>query len=127
MSFKLPHMQLTIAGARPIHDVQHDFNASYPFLKLEFFRPLSGSQSAAAKNILKDSLMISDARRIQYDGILEIDDSMKVSDLENTLKDQYGLLAQVFRKSGNVWLETTMSDGWTLKQQNDHGREISAF
>ena len=71
--------------------------------------------------------MISDARRIQYDGILEIDDSMKVSDLENTLKDQYGLLAQVFRKSGNVWLETTMSDNWTLKQQNDHGHEISIF
>jgi hypothetical protein len=31
----------------------------------------------------------------------------------------------VFRKSGNLWLETTMTDDWTLQQQNDHGYEIS--
>ena len=128
MFSNIPHMKITIAGARSIQDVQQDFNASYPYLKLEFFRPLNRAQAQASANtMLKHSLMIREARRLQHDGELEITDSMKVGELETVLKQQYGLYAQVFRKSGNVWLETTMSDNWTLKQQNDHGREISTF
>ena len=50
---------------------------------------------------------------------------MKVNKLENIFKDQFNLAVQVFRKSGNLWLETTMTDNWTLQQQNNHGREIS--
>jgi hypothetical protein len=50
---------------------------------------------------------------------------MKVKDLEKIFKDQFSLAMQVFRKSGNLWLETTMTDNWTLQQQNEHGREIS--
>ena len=121
-------MELTINGTRYIQEVQHDFNAAYPYLKLEFFRQLVGEPSpASAGNLLKHSLKIQDARRMQQNGVLEVTDSMRVSDLEDELKQRYGLSAQVFRKSGNVWLETTMSDNWTLKQQNDHGREISTF
>jgi hypothetical protein len=56
---------------------------------------------------------------------LDINDDTTVTDFENALIDQYGLSAQVFRRSGNLWLETTITDYWTLKQQNDHGREIS--
>jgi hypothetical protein len=50
---------------------------------------------------------------------------MTVTDFENALMDQFGLSAQVFRRSGNLWLETTITDYWTLKQQNEHGREIT--
>ena len=50
---------------------------------------------------------------------------MKVEELERILKKDFGLRAQVFRKSGNLWLETTMTDGWTLAQQNYHGKELS--
>ena len=50
---------------------------------------------------------------------------MTVTDFENALMDQFGLSAQVFRRSGNIWLETTITDYWTLKQQNEHGREIT--
>jgi polyphosphate kinase len=114
-------MKLNITSARSIEDLQQDFNAAYPFLKLEFYR-----MPAKTNSMLTHSLKIKDARRMQYDGIIELQDSMKVHDLENELKEKYGLNAQVFRKSGKVWLETTRSDSWTLKQQNDHGREISA-
>lgn len=50
---------------------------------------------------------------------------MKVSELEKLFKDKFKLAVQVFRKSGNLWLETTMTDNWSLLQQNNHGREIS--
>ena len=50
---------------------------------------------------------------------------MKVNELEKIFKDRFNLAVQVFRKSGNLWLETTMTDNWTLQQQNNHGGEIS--
>lgn len=49
---------------------------------------------------------------------------MKVGELEAALKDQFGLTVQVFRHSGNIWLETVLTDKWTLQQQNEHGKEL---
>ena len=49
---------------------------------------------------------------------------MTVNELEQRFSDVYGLGVQVFRKSGNVWLETTVTDGWTLEQQNKQGESL---
>jgi len=64
--------------------------------------------------------------RKKEEGELDIPDTLTVGELENLFMDRFGLSVQVFRRSGNLWLETTMTDNWTLKQQNDHGKEISA-
>lgn len=68
---------------------------------------------------------IGDTQRAITDGTLEIDENMKVQDLEKQFQEQFSLAVQVFRKSGPVWLETTMTDNWTLSQQNKHGSELS--
>jgi hypothetical protein len=47
---------------------------------------------------------------------------MTVADLEFRLEKEYGLHIQVFRKSGNIWLETTATDNWTLDRQNQEGK-----
>ena len=49
-----------------------------------------------------------------------------VSTLENELWKNFGLSAQVFRKSGNLWIETSLTDSWTLEQQNREGFEMSS-
>ena len=51
--------------------------------------------------------------------------SMTVGQLEKAFRERFGLNMQVSRKSGPVWLETTVTDKWTLRQQNEHGRELS--
>jgi hypothetical protein len=56
--------------------------------------------------------------------VVNIHDGLKVSDLEGILRD-LGLNAQVSRRSGAMWLETTMTDNWSLRKQNEHGREIT--
>jgi hypothetical protein len=50
---------------------------------------------------------------------------MSVADLEKAFMNKFGLLTQVFRRSGNIWLETSITDGWSLRQQNALGREIT--
>jgi hypothetical protein len=34
-------------------------------------------------------------------------------------------MAQVYRKSGKIWLETTVTDSWTLEEQNKQGESLS--
>ncbi len=51
---------------------------------------------------------------------------MSVADLEKILLENFQIPVQVLRKSGAVWLKTTHSISWSLKQQNDQGKIVSA-
>lgn len=119
-------MHLRIAPNRLISDLQKDFNDAFPFLKIEFFQNRDHQLPAFTfRQILPHNKRIVEGQAGITDGDIEISADTKVKDLEKILKDQYSLVAQVFRRSGNLWLETTMTDDWTLGQQNEHGREIS--
>jgi len=119
-------MHLKIAPNRLISEIQKEFNEVFPFLKIEFFKSKSFSRSDfMAHQIIPPTRKIGDGQQAITDGDIEVAEEMKVKELEKIFKDQFSLAAQVFRKSGNLWLETTMTDDWTLQQQNDHGREIS--
>lgn len=127
MCIKTDSMQLTIHGDRLIAEVQHDFSKAYPFLKIEFFSDgLVRKDRYPASMLLSRQMRIKEAwKRPTTDPSLEFSDLTTVAELENSFMNTYGLSVQVFRKSGNLWLETSMTDNWTLKQQNDHGKEIS--
>lgn len=119
-------MHLNIAPERLISDIQKDFNSYFPFLKIEFFNNKSLSRSDfSVKNILSHNRKLGDSQSLFKNGTIEFDEEMKVNQLEKQFRDQFNLAVQVFRKSGNLWLETTMTDNWTLQQQNNHGREIT--
>ena len=62
---------------------------------------------------------------LKSDGEVELHDAMTVGELENAFFTQFGLSVQLSRRSGNLWLETIMTNSWTLKQQNEHGRELT--
>lgn len=120
-------MNLVIKGNRLIKEIQEEFTAEYPFLKLEFFRngPVQLNRYPADRQISKQRRLKDAWINTKEEGILQIADNMTVFELEKLLMDRYGLATQVFRKSGNIWLETLRTDNWTLRQQNDHGMEIS--
>ena len=120
-------MLLLINGERLIKDVQQDFAKAYPYLKIEFFRNNGIHKDQALKeNQIKHNQKLSLAKgRNIHNGDLLIEDTMSVMDLEKAFMDQFGLLTQVFRRSGNIWLETSITDKWSLKQQNDLGKEIT--
>lgn len=105
-----------------LSDISKYFQHEYPYLKLEFFQT---SHENHEGNVMADRL---DGDTIVADcggtsGDIEIYDEMKVSDLEQEVKNKLGLNAQVFRQSGKIWLETTTTDDWTLKFQNDRVAE----
>ncbi|HEX5653047.1 MAG TPA: hypothetical protein VFX58_08235, partial [Chitinophagaceae bacterium] len=126
ITINISTMYLNITPSRLISEVQKDFNAEFPFLKIEFFkkRPV-GQPEFSAAGMLPANQKIGLAQTIAVDGGIDIGPEMKVKELERIFKDRFDLKAQVFRLSGNIWLETTMTDNWSLRQQNEHGREIS--
>jgi hypothetical protein len=118
------NMILQILKTRNVGDVQHDFNQEYPFLRIDFFKHVDGKLGSLVKQRLNKTARLSSSGRLR-EGELEINDSMTVGQLEKTFRERFGIDMQVSRKSGPVWLETTVTDTWTLKQQNEHGRELS--
>jgi hypothetical protein len=119
-------MTINISEKLQLNDVQKEFNAFFPYLKIEFFKKSHGiDKPSPAQKMLTHSLAINEARTSKEEGYLELWPEMTVAELEQSFWTKYGLSVQVFRKSGNLWLETTMTDKWTLSQQNKHGLEIS--
>jgi len=115
-------MLLEISKDKTIHDIQRDFNLRFPYLKLEFYNP---GDPARVKKHLPHYTLLSDAGLINGNTIMEVENGMTVAELEKRDRNEYGLAVQVSRKSGLVWLETTMTDNWPLEKQNEHGKEIS--
>ncbi len=126
MSINKMIMQLKITPERHIGEIQKEFNDTFPFLKLEFFNNKSFARNNfSSRQIIPRTRKLGDGQTGIKEDLITIEEEMKVSDLENIFRDKFKLAVQVFRKSGNLWLETTMTDSWSLLQQNNHGREIS--
>lgn len=119
-------MKITINDHRKIFAIQEEFNKIFPYLKIEFFsKPHQSGGSSSKKLMQHPSKTLGECRTIHKKGIVTISPNMTVADLEQDFADIYGLSTQVFRKSGKAWLETTLTDGWTLNKQNTQGQELS--
>jgi hypothetical protein len=113
---------MIITNEKSLEFVQEEFHQRFPFLKLEFYtnQHQSGHGSPIGET-LDSSLLIKQVRKQDSDGNLNIDPTMKVSELELALFEEFGLNAQVFRRSGNIWIQTSFTDNWSLEKQNRKG------
>jgi hypothetical protein len=118
-------MKITINNNRKIHAVQEEFNKVYPYLKLEFFaKSNTAGGNSSEKLIRNDSKTMADCRTEHNNGELVITEDMNVAELEQRFRDIFGITIQVLRKSGNVWLETSKTQNWTLGDQNKQGESL---
>ncbi|MDI1354242.1 MAG: hypothetical protein PSX36_04970 [bacterium] len=119
-------MIIAINDNRKLYAVQEEFTQQFPFLKLEFFSKPSKPGAGSSKKIIgHSSKTIGECRTIHDNGNISISPEMTVTELEQRFSDVYGLHVQLLRKAGNVWLETSVTDGWTLSEQNRQGETLS--
>jgi hypothetical protein len=113
-------MKLFIGKESKAEDLKNLFTLCYPYLKIEFFKKPS------VINVLdkKDAATVNRFESISGSALIDIDKNITVGHLENDFA-LLGLKAEVFRRCGNVWVETSLTEGWTLHQQNLEGEEIS--
>jgi hypothetical protein len=120
-------MVIHINSKHKLAVLQKEFSSFFPFLKLEFFRKKHNDMEGSAKRYLvTHDTSLSELLKAEADAQYEFDAETTVSTIEQDLESKFGLHAQVFRKSGNVWIETTLTDSWTLAHQNEEGQELSS-
>lgn len=116
-------IEMQITDNKLIQDLQKDFNALFPYLKIEFFSVVSKGKESS--KILAPEQSISRSRKQREEGILLLNANMTVAAFEKEMWERFGLLVQVFRQSGKMWIETSLTDSWTLERQNAEGYELS--
>src|SRR5215212_8694065 len=119
-------MVININDTKKLKNIKEEFNLLFPYLNIEFFsKPYSRGEGSSKVQAANENNTIAECRNKHNSGLLEITPDMTVSDLENTFMNLYGLFVQVFRKSGSVWLETTVTDNWSLEEQNKQGESVT--
>jgi hypothetical protein len=119
-------MEILIADKRTVREIQKEFNEEFPFLKIEFFdTPHRRKQSSPKSKMYAGELRLALCRKVHNEGVIAIEATDSVTKFEELLWEKFGLSAQIFRKSGRLWIETSLTDSWTLERQNMEGQELS--
>ena len=120
-------MYLGIEKETRILDLQKEFSNSYPYLKLEFFKnPVSQNKILQKAEKINPIESIKRLTRLYEPRSISIDPKRTVAQLVNDFFEIFGLSVLVFRKSGNLWIETSLTDSWTLDKQNKIGESFSS-
>ena len=111
-------MKIHIDDTHTINQVKQDFMEAFELLKLEFFvAPHQSGKGSNKSELIPNNTSLQSLRTKHTSGDLVITADMTVAQVESAFQDMFGLYAQVFRLSGKLWLETTVTDSWTLAQQ----------
>lgn len=117
-------MKLKITDKIKISEIQKEFQGLFPYLKIEFYKHMHAEGEGSEKSDMIDSGMtFYDIKKENLTGTIEILGALTVTALENAFAEIFELSAQVFRKSGNIWLQTTTTDHLTLDEQNNKAKE----
>lgn len=115
--------KILVDSSLTINNINEQFTALYQYLRIGFFKESHTKGKSSLKNkILNGETKLSQLKQQVFSDYLVFDDLTSVWELENNFEMMFGLHVQVFRKSGNIWLETTATDNWSLKQQNETGQ-----
>jgi hypothetical protein len=114
-------MKLFLEKENTVEEVTKVFSAYYPFLRLSLYKmPANKKEVSVHKERLPLNRFTHSSGRI----VIDINNNITVAELENQFAS-VGLSSEVFRKSGNVWVETSLTSNWTLQQQNSEAEELS--
>lgn len=115
---------MLIKNEMTLADIEKQFSEQFKNLKMEFYGVEHHGGQGTACGTLNKSKKLSEIRTKHDEGVVKISPYMTVEELEDLFRDSYGLNVQIFRKSGNVWLQTTTTDSWPLKDQNLKGSVV---
>jgi hypothetical protein len=101
--FKSLFMEIRIEAGEPFEEIKKIFCERFPYLKIECLcnddlaQKKLNSCTGCAISITKDTT---------------------VADLVKQFKSLLAMPVKVLRKADSLWIETSLTDGWTLEKQN---------
>lgn len=120
-------MKILICDTKMIRTIQKQFNEEFPHLKIEFFaRKHKPGEASNDEDIIDSNRLLSEFRYKHNTNRIEIDPEMTVNQVEQLFWDGFGLSVQIFRLVGNDWVETTVTDEWTLAKQEEQAKKYDS-
>jgi hypothetical protein len=112
-------MKINIQTHTTIQDIKKVFHEHYPGLKLDFFIDKNKDGNYTANEKVTDyNITFSSLGVTKKEGEILIEGKTLVKEVENSFQKAFGVVAQIFRKSGNQWLMTSSSDSQSLEELN---------
>lgn len=119
-------MKIQVGFETKIREVQKKFTEVYPFLKVEFYKEAYSEKAVSAlKDRISPDKIISKQAKFFNPENIDINRHRTVAALEKEFFEKFGVVMQVSRRSGNIWIETSKTDNRTLKEQNQLGKTMS--
>ena len=116
--------KLIITKNQRLQEIKESFKSKFPHLKIEFYSEQHEiGKASASRNMYDDNSILGEISTLSNSGELNVDGHLKTSTFETNFFNQFGVAIQFFRKSGNIWLQTTSTDDWTLATQEEKGQE----
>lgn len=118
-------MKLTINKDTTVQAIQKQFNIFYPYLKIEFFKNFPKNKPIFKAELLNAAETLKHLDNFYEGRSIDVNKKRSVREVIKDFETMFGLSAHVFRKSGNVWVETSLTEDWALGDQNEEGEQIS--
>ncbi len=105
-----------------VNSLINEFSELFPGLKLElYFENHNQGENTSSKSMIDHEIKLEDINTSIRAGEMYVNPEMTVAEFENKFHKTFGLNVQVFRKSNDLWLQTSATDEWTLEVQNRKG------
>lgn len=108
-------LSLNLLNALTVGAVQQRFSRVWPHLKLEFYKQIELNGIRITKRLESDHPLKGSAPS-------PINSDTTVAQLKTVLSGLTGYAVRVFRKAGSLWIETSLTDDWSLRRQNEEGQ-----
>jgi hypothetical protein len=109
-----------------LKEIKTVFSNYYPHLRLQFYSKTHLLyESSNDQDILPDEKRLKEFKEIHIDGVIDIQPTEKVADLEFEFQRRFGLPVQVLRMEHGEWVQTTGMDSFTLKDVNQFSKNDS--
>lgn len=113
---------MNIKREHTISQVQEAFHELYPGLQVRFYsKPHQDHQGSVSEFEIGSQTPVAEVNSALVEGTIDLSGDQSVAELEHKFHDQFGLNAQIFRRSASLWLQTTRTDDWSLEKANRKG------
>lgn len=112
-------MELLLSHEMTIRELNKNFQKKFPYLRLEFY----SQEYLPGQTSLWDDRLAEETRLEEIVGnflptVIQFEAIETVADFRKRLLDEMGLHVQVFKKTNDVWQDTSRSDYLTLEKEN---------
>lgn len=105
-----------------IQQMQEKFRSAFSHLKIEFYRSAhSDEQGNRKEDQYLHNVTLREMTGHEKPIVMALDANVPTGDFERFFEREHKLHIQVFRQQRGTWLQTTHSDGLSLKAQNERG------